>query len=544
MMTSPHAFRLPAAPWVRMVLTLLVALAGPVSRAIAQGDDAAAAADVVMMSPYEVSTRTVEFKGWTKLRSPNFIVYTDAPLSEVRPIVKQMEMLHLVAQVTFGRRPLNKVPALVVLPTSRSDWRKIRSQGSVEWEVAVSSLDWFQPGSVVEYNWQDDGISVLWASLTRAEMIWLGLDPPLALTNGFAYYFETIRMSKDGLRVGRGNSRVQWLQNGEWFNWKELFEINSSSPIYTRDTTALQRFNGQAALFVHYLMTRDEPGRVEQLLQWAALLRAGREPTEERFIATFGMTWEECTKRLRRFLNGEKFNVKVYNFPPESLDFVVTELGVKAQEMRDLFVLVSIHNQRVADSEVSLDAMLAKGLASPVLRPLLVSACMEWKRTEAAMEHLRLLIAEDNVSSEVFDLGVHLEFEKRVEKPGLDARLDEAGVDEIRQWGRLALAREPLQACMHEAMCWTEALAPEVGPESLETIKRHLAALDGNGDTDQGLAAFAVAAWRAGQTERARRACQLLLESDYSKAPWREIATEVLARIDGPAPGAAEASLP
>ena len=327
-MYSPTTrFRRRLMPGINAVLLACLA-AGAVTPVVSQPEEG-----FVAMSPYEVTASSVEFRGWTKLCSPNFIVYTDAALKDVRPLLRQMEMLHLVAQVTFGRRPLNKAPAIVVLPTSHSDWREIRSKGNVEWKVAVSSLDWFQPGSVVEYDWQRDGIGVLWASLTRAELRWLGLEMPLALRNGFAYYFETIRVTKEGLRVGRGNRRVANLLYDKWFDWQKLFEITSASPEYTRDSSAISRFNGQSALFVHYLMTREEPGRLNQLLRWSALLMAGHEPTEERFTEVFGMNWEECQRRLKRFMNGEKFNETIYGFPPEALEFVVTELEVKTHEL-------------------------------------------------------------------------------------------------------------------------------------------------------------------------------------------------------------------
>ncbi len=503
--------------------------------------------DVVMMSPYEITAQTVEFKGWTKLRSPNFIVYTDASLKEVRPIIRQMEMLHLVAQVTFGRRPLSRSPALIVLPTLGSDWRKLRSKGEVEWRVAVSSLDWFQAGSVVEYDWQDRGINVLWASLTRNELNWMNLSMPLALNNGFAYYFETCRPSKGGLRVGDGNLRVQWMRDrSSWLEWDELFSMTTTSSTYTRDTNAVHYFNGQAALFVHFMMTREEPGRLDQLLRWAALLRAGVKPTEARFQSVFGMTWKECNERLSRFMNGEKFNVKLYSFPPEALDFVVTELEVKTQEMRDLFVLIQICNQKVPASEESLNLILGKELASPALRPLLVEACRGWKRDDEAMAQLRLMIEEGQVSREVFDLGTHLLFEQSlfgrertaalVAETLLTTTLDAPRVDELRQWSRLALHREPHLTCVGEMLCWTEALAPAVDAGTLATIKAQLAAIEGNGDTDGALAAFAVAAHRTGETDRARRACEALISSDFTGEAYRLVAERLLVKMGFPVP--------
>lgn len=76
---------------------------------------------VVVMSPYEVTANTVQFKRWIKVTSPHFSVYTDVSAPEAMTIVREMEMLHFAAQRFFGRIALRRAPMIFVLPATGSE---------------------------------------------------------------------------------------------------------------------------------------------------------------------------------------------------------------------------------------------------------------------------------------------------------------------------------------------------------------------------------------------------------------------------------------
>ncbi len=490
--------------------------------------------EVVELPPFYVWAIEVDFSGWTRLQSPNFIVYTDAPLKQVRPIMRQMEMMHLLVQDTFGRRPLNKSRAIIVLPAEQSVWNQLRSKGVVEWRTAVSHFKWIQPGCVVQYDWKNKGIHYLWASMFHLELNWLGIEMPLALSKGFSSYFETAQLTHEGLRIGEQNDRILTAKDPKnWFGWDELFKIDTRSPEYVKDSDSFRDFMGQSALFVHFLMvTEGENGAIEKLLKWAALMRANHPPTENRFIEVFGMSWEECNRCLKQFVRRKNDFGKLHHFSSENLDISITEKNVKKQEMQDLFVLVQIITQKIPESEMALDILLSYGLPTPKLRPLLVSGCRFWDRNKAVMEQLKILIREGNPPPEVFDLGTRLLGEKYLTQPGLTT-LSQKEYDELRLWAHRALQMEPLLGRVVEILALTEAFAPEVDSDTLGTIKELALRLEGNGYTDDVLMAFALVAYRVEAWERSRGVCERLINSEYTKQDIRIMADKLLRNIEG-----------
>lgn len=526
----------------KLLFTVGLSLAALWTTRAPAAEPAPPAETAVMMSPYEVKANSVEFKGWTKLRSPNFVVYTDARAQEVRPLVRQMEMLHMIAQVMFGRRPLAHEPMTIILPTSRSDWRKLRSKGRVEWKVAVSGFNTYAYGSLVEYDWQRDGIDTLWAGMSSTETRWLGLELPFTLNKGVAFFYETLKVGDGGVRIGRGNPRVAALNHYGWMDWSRLFGVGAGSSEFVKESGDLYRFSGQASLFVHYLLTREDTVSLPQLLQWGALLEAGVAPTSEHFQAVFGLTYDALQARLEKFLNGEEFKVKIFGFPPEALNFVVTEVDVKVQEMRDLFVLVQIINQQVDDSKASLDVLLAKGLTTRALAPLLIEACADWGRPTETLTELRAMLAEGHDAAEAYALAAKLLLEESMKIDDIDSWIAAEPAAQARRWCEAALEREPLLLEANECLTALLVHGETVTPEDVDRVKHRCEVMAGNGRTDVCLAALALGAWRAGDPDRARRICQHVLGSDYAGKRARTLVEGVLARIDGGAPATAPAA--
>jgi len=478
---------------------------------------------VVAMSPFEVNAASVEFEGWKKLVSPNFIVYTDAASTEVRPTIEKLEMVFMATQVTIGRRPLVHAPTTVVLPSSRSDWKKIRSKGTVKWKVGATAYDELAYLAVLEYDWQDSGVGLLYSITSNLNFQLLGLESVFPVERGLTYFFETAEMVDGALKIGGANRRVALLKNERWFDWERFFAIRPTSPEFVRDSNDVYRFGAQAALFVHYMLMQEDPKVKEQLWEWNALLHAGNEPTEALFQSIFGLDWEQLQKAMKHYLSRGSFTSRLYRFPPESMEFVVTELDVKAQEMRELFVLVQINNQKIADSQAALDSLLKKGLRTDDLRPMLAGACISWKRPESALQVLQEMIAAGKQFPEVYALAAELLFKSQWSEEMPTAEL----LDEVRSWLTMALEGEPLLPEAIDGMTQVLAMGPTVTPRQVEEIKQYCLQLQGNAATDSSLVALALASWRSGDEARAKRVCELLAESLFTKRSSRLFAQRI-----------------
>ncbi len=216
------------------------------------------------------------------------------------------------------------------------------------------------------------------------------------------------------------------------------------------------------------------------------------------------------------------------------MEFPLTEEALGAREMRELFVLAQIVNQRIPESETSLDSLLARGLKTPGLREFLATACLEWKHDEKALELLRTLITERSDNPRVYATAARLAFERHVPTPSINARLTTEDADDIRGWCHRALAIEPHEPRANGLLAWTDALGPEVIAEDATEISEICHRMDGNGRTDDLLAALAVARWRQGNTTSARRACDLLLNASLAGDKARGIATALLPELAQP----------
>lgn len=474
------------------------------------------AADVVQMSPYEVAAQSVEFRGWKKFSSPNFVVYTDARAKEIRPYIQQMEIMHVVNQVIFGRRPLKHERVRVILPTARSDWRKLRSKGGVEWKVAVSRWQQFSYTCLVEYDWQHDGLYVFWGSLGSLEGKLLGIDWSFPLQKGMSTYFETMRVMDSGVKVGTMSPRVLHLRQLGFIDWLRFFELTASSREFRKDGNDLKRLGGQSALFTHYWLMHEDKTGLGKILDWNAQIHAGTTPTSEAFAEVFGLDYESFEEVMEAYLKQDKFNLNNYGIQDEVRTFVVTELDVKATEMRELFVLIQILNQRIDESETALESLLQKGLESPELQPLLVEACLSWRQDNEARKILAGMIDEDD-AAETHTTFLQLEFLKAIDGLPLAAkRLETADYHRLRTLADAALQREPLNSLSNLILGWLLALKEDIGPAELVELREICRRMDGNGDTDDPLAALALASRRMGDVSTADRLIALVDASPYT----------------------------
>jgi hypothetical protein len=496
---------------------------------------------VVALSPFEVSAQSMEFSHWVKLGSPHFLLYTDASSKEAKEIIKHLEMIHQAAQFFLKRRSTNFAPVMIVLPTGSSDWKKIKSKGTVEWSVATSMGGEARRMVLAEYDWQNDGLGSVWAMVGINEVEAMNLDLPLWGRRGIASFFRTVTFSGDSLTMGKQDFETYYVQKYGWMDWPRFYHVTAKSPEFFKQSTEHNKYEGQCTVLVHYVLTHSDPKWTPRLLAWAAFLNAGNEPTEESFKKIFGCDFEAWQQQMDDLLHGGTYTTGNIKFPPAALKFEVTSAVPSAREMRELFVLAQIMNQNTKESDASLEAVLKRGLKTESLREFLAEACEERHRSSDQLEQLRRVIDSGSTNPAVFARAARRLLESKKAENWMDTRLNEETTD-IRTWCRRALELEPLQLEANETLAWAEAFAPQVEKGNLETIVGICRALDGNAPTDNALAALAVARWRKGQTKQALSLCERLKSSVMSRKRAKEIANDVLARLDSNAAKAPELS--
>jgi hypothetical protein len=511
--------------------------------AIAAGP-AAADESVLKMSPFEVSANSVDFKSWIKLGSPHYIVYTDASEKEAATALRELEELHVVAQVFFRRTALNFTPTVIVLPTSHSDWKKIESKGGVEWTVAVSQQDLhLQDIVLVQYDWQERGLGVVRAAQGRDVMQSLSLGGPFWFERGIGKFFETLEITDNKVTLGRQNQRTLRLSRDAWLKWPQFFSLTDESPEFRREGT-VGLVEGQAALFVHYLLTHAEPGWRDRLIDWVERMNAGRAPTEAEFKSVFGQEWKTWQRTMENYLDRGTYRVQNFPIGKKSFEFATTKYDLPVREMRELFVIAQILNQHVPASEAALDSLLARGIQFESLRQFLAEACFEHGRVAAGVEQLRVLAAGHTPDPRVYAMLAGRVLLEKIPQVSIRSRLDGEAEGKIRALTRQALELEPHFVPAIDLLVWTEALGPAIGAENLAAIERHYRTLDGYASTSDAVAAMGVAAWRAGSRAWAGKIAEALEDSPYADRDARRIADELLGELGRKPAEAPPAAIP
>lgn len=519
-----------------LVTTVAVGLFSPSAFAAKKNfqDKIGAAEDIgptIALSPFEVRAESIEFKDWIKIESPHFLLYTDASSKVAMRLVKEMEMVHQAAQFYFRRTAVKIPPVIVVLPTGRSDWRKIANKGGVEWQVASSMVGNTRNIISIQYDWQQDGLDSMWSMIGTREVRSMNIKGPLWFNRGVSSFFHTVEFRNDTLTIGKQSIYAYTVSQRGWMNWPKFFSISHRSPEFVKDSDTLHHYLGQSAVFAHFLLTNSDPAWTQRLIRWAAYLEAGNEPTEESFKETFQLDWKGFEKMVDQMLNGGKYTTGIIKFPPAALAFPVTKVDLPAREMRELFVLTQILNQDTPDSDKSLEALLARGLKIEGFRELLADACQKRDRLDSNLEELRSIMSNGSANPAVYTQAATILFNRSVPKYTPDARLG-ADTQQIREWCNKALELEPLYVEANELLAWTEAFAPSVEKTNLEAIARICRTLDGKAATDQALTALAIARWRSGGLKQARTLCERLNASPFTGPQAKTITKDLLARLD------------
>ncbi len=485
----------------------------------------------VTLSPFEVKAESMEFSHWRKVSSPHFVIYTDASAKVATKLVRQMEMMHQATAFSLKRRNAKLPPTIVVLPEARSDWRKINSVGSVEWEVATSLVGGVRDVLLVEYDWSRGDLEPMWSMLSIRGAKSMNVDGPLWFLRGLSKFFRTVVFKGDTLTLGRQGGDAYWIRTRGWMEWERFFQIHSKSPEFVKDTDDLMRYEGQCGVFAHHILTHTDQSMTLRMLQWAAYLDAGNEPTEAAFQEIFGHDFKAWQKLIEDLLNGGKYSTATIKFPPAALQFEIVDARVGAREMRELFVLAQIMNQQRKESDEALDSLLKRGLQTESLRELLADACEARQRNDEELEQLKVLIEGGSTNPRVYGRAAVLTMRSAAPVLSADARLGEE-VNDIRLWCGQAIELEPLYVEANESLAWAEALAPSVEQRNLEVIAAICRRLDGNAKTDMALAALATARWRAGHAKQARSLAELIGASPLSRPPAKELARDILTRLD------------
>ena len=274
-----------------------------------------------------VATERASFAGksetWILVRSPDFIVLTDANEKEGRRVAFQFETIRAVFRQFFNTPGSAKDPPITIIAVKSEDglkpllpeyWTKKGSShpagfylGGPEKSYIALRLD------VSMKEEADEPFEPIYHEyvhfLTRRMMSQL----PLWLVEGLAEFYGNTRIRSDRVYVGApSTSNLRILHQIPPLPLSTLFAVNASSPYYHEENKA-SVFYAESWVLTHYLITRDWREGTHRFTEFAKLLGQS-VAAEEAARRTIGDP-DQLQQALAEYIGKFSFTVARLNVP-------------------------------------------------------------------------------------------------------------------------------------------------------------------------------------------------------------------------------------
>lgn len=314
---------------------------------------------------------------WIEVRSPNFIVVTNANERQARRTAYQFEMIRAVFRDFFGQTGKSQEPPVTIVAAKDENTLK-----------ALLPEFWARKGSIhpagIYLNTGDTGANYIGLRLdvslnqdayepfepvyheyvhhlTRRMMAHL----PLWLVEGLAEFYGNTRMENKNVFVGApSTSHVLFLRQKSLLPLDTLFDVNYSSPYYHEESKA-SIFYAESWALTHYLIIRDSKEKTHRMTDLLALLAKGVDQ-QEAAKQTIGDS-PVLETALRAYVQKSEF--RVASVAPPKID----ENGFQVRGLTDAESLAAradfiAHDNHYSEAQTMLEEALK-------LDPKLSAAC-------------------------------------------------------------------------------------------------------------------------------------------------------------------------
>ncbi len=202
--------------------------------------------------------------GWIEVRSPHFVVASNAGEKEARRIADQFEQIRSLFHTAFGSLRVDPAQPVVILAAKNENTMKMLLPE--DWEVKghVHPAGLYQQGEDKHYViLQLDSAGAnpfhsLYHEYTHALMHLNFTGLPLWLDEGLAEFYGNSRLGEKESRIGTiDETHLYILQQNKLLPIETLLNVERSSPYYNEANQA-SVFYAESWALVHYLMTDPE----------------------------------------------------------------------------------------------------------------------------------------------------------------------------------------------------------------------------------------------------------------------------------------------
>jgi tetratricopeptide (TPR) repeat protein len=272
--------------------------------------------------------------GWVEVRSPHFVVSSNAGEREARRIADQFEQIRGLFHVAFANLRVDPAQPILILAAKNENTMKMLLPE--DWEVKghVHPAGLYQQGEDKHYvilrvdSGGDNPFHALYHEYTHALLHLNFAELPLWLDEGLAEFYGNSQLGEKESKIGTiDNTHLYILRENKLLPIEVLLNVEHSSPHYNEENRA-SVFYAESWALVHYLML-DPEARQRQLLKnfIAAWDKSGSqiEAAQQAFgdLKEFGKVIEAYSRQTMfhaaLYKNGQQAADKTYtvrNLPP------------------------------------------------------------------------------------------------------------------------------------------------------------------------------------------------------------------------------------
>lgn len=208
---------------------------------------------------------------WVEVRSPHFLVASNAGEKQARHVAQQFEEIRGTFQAAFPKLRLDLGKPIIILAAKNENSLKILLPAYWEQKGSVHPAGIYMPGEEKHYvalrldTEGENPFHVVYHEYTHA-LLHLNFPPlPLWLDEGLAEFYGNTVITDKEIELGRiDKSHLYLLQQTKLIPVETLLQVDHSSPYYNEQNRA-SIFYAESWALVHFLML-DPEARKQQLL--------------------------------------------------------------------------------------------------------------------------------------------------------------------------------------------------------------------------------------------------------------------------------------
>lgn len=251
---------------------------------------------------------------WLEVRSPHFVVATDAGDKRGREVAQRFEQMRAI----FGQLMLKdkvNIPVPLQIIAFRNS-KELKQHGPMYNGKAVELAGFFQQGTDRDYILLDTSGEDNWATVFHeyAHLLLNGNFPPSDawFDEGFAEYFSTINVIGDAVQIGKPPmGSMELLQMSKWIPMADLLRVQHDSKIYN-EGSGRSLFYAESWVLVHYLYDMN---KLHETGIYFTLVLDKHAPVETALQQSFGMTPKELQHAVENYYRSPKSVYRTYKLP-------------------------------------------------------------------------------------------------------------------------------------------------------------------------------------------------------------------------------------